>query len=181
MRQRFGKIWLLGKRGKWQGQVADGVYTLWNTAGTDAVLHSRIRYYEPEDHPVELGDCKVSVKVRVEPPNDGHSGGGLLFRMAGEEKHYYAFFLNAGNNVSFTITQSNKLSFLWSQEISEINSSTFTTLQIIGSGQQLDLYVNNACVYTATNTVLCSGDPGVIALSIGKYIFDDFAIYQRLR
>ncbi len=100
--------------------------------------------------------------------------------MAEEEKRYYAFFLNAGNNISLSVTQAGKLTFLWSQEIVKIKSSDFTTLQMIGKGNTIELFVNNEPVHTVTDTIHGSGDPGVIALSVGKYLFDDFAIYQRV-
>jgi hypothetical protein len=71
------------------------------------------------------------------------------------------------------------LQALISQEIDDIDSNDFCTLQISGRGSEVDLYVNGVCVHRIPDATLLYGDPGVFALSIGKYTFDDFAIYQR--
>jgi hypothetical protein len=130
VREKFGSLWLVGKMGHWEGRIENGVHTLCNFAGRDAVLHTRIRYSELEGEFEDLSNCKVSVRVRIEPPNDEHSGCGLIFRIDEQQENYYAFLQNAGSNVSLCVVRSGSLSFLWSQEIDDIDSNDFCTLQI---------------------------------------------------
>jgi hypothetical protein len=180
IRERLGEMWLIGKRGVWEGEIAEGVYHLTNLEGTRAALQNRFRYFQSENNPAEMGDCKVSVRVRVGPPNDSHSGAGLTFRADGRRRNYYAFLLNAGDNVSFAALRSGKLDVLWSQEIKGVLGNDFNALQIVGRGSEVDLHVNGIRVHSMAGLTRRSGDPGTMAFGIGKYAFDDFAIYQRM-
>jgi hypothetical protein len=177
IKKTLGGLWLIGKKAHWWGRIADGIYRLSNLTGPNALLSNNIRYYQPEDCLVDLGNCRVSVRVRIEPPNDSNSGAGLLFRAAVGGELYYAFFLHPGNSVSLAETQSGKLSFLWSQEIPEVKPGSFVTLKVAGQGPALTLYVNDSLIHRITDTSLHSGSTGVVALSIGNYAFDDFSIY----
>lgn len=145
--------------------------------GPDAVLKNHIRYFEPAERLVDLGDCSVSVRVRVDPPNDSHSGAGLVFRADDGGDASYAFFLHPGNSVSFTETRAGKLSFLWSQEIPEIKPGAFVTLKVVGRGPSVALHVDGSLIHRVTRAKLRNGNVGAIALSIGIFYFDDFAIY----
>ena len=145
--------------------------------GTDALLSNQIRYYEPSDKLIDLGDCRVSARVRVAPPNDGHSGAGLLFRSKEKGSNCYAFFLHPGNSVSLAAIRLGKLKFLWSQEIPEVLPDTFVTLKAACHRSSVMLYVNGSHVHTLEDTEFLSGNAGTIALSIGQFTFDDFAIY----
>jgi hypothetical protein len=178
VRGRLGDTWLIGRSGHWEGHVADGRYTLTNRTGPDAWLTSRMRYTESAGAAAELGDCKVSVRVRVEPPNDGHSGAGLLYRASPERDDYYSLLANAGGAVTLALTRGGRMSILWSLEVGADGGDQFTGLQIVGRGADVDLHVNGTRVHTVRDAVLRSGNPGFAALSIGRFVFDDFAIYQ---
>lgn len=179
-KQLLGHLWLIGKKGPWLGTVTAGEYHLSNLQKPDASLNNKIRYFEPADHQIDLGDCRASVRVRTEPPNDAHSGAGLLFRASDDGTAYYAFILHPGSSVSLAEMRMGKLSFLWSQEIPRIAANTFVTLKAVGEGKMITFYVNDSPIYTKTDSTLLNGSVGVMALSIGKYIFDDFSIYLRL-
>lgn len=185
LKAKFGGIWLVGKRKRtdWEGRISDGIHTLCNVTGdATASFTNRLRYYpsESDKAPAPLGDSKVTVKVRTQPPHSTHSGAGLRFRSVKGTRDYYAFVLNAGNSVSLLRRTNDKLRILWSGEISGPNQNGFTTLKIIGSKHQLSLYVNDKLVHTAKDVDLLQGDPGIMAYSTGCFEFDDFSIYQRL-
>lgn len=183
LKARFGGIWLVGKRTDWEGRISDGIHTLCNVTGdATASFTNRLRYYpsESDKDPALLGDSKVTVRVRTQPPHSIHSGAGLRFRSVNGTLDYYAFVLNPGNSVSLLRRTSDKLRILWSGEISGPNQNGFTTLKIIGSKHQLRLYVDDKLVHNAKDMDLLQGDPGIMAYSTGCFVFDDFAIYQRL-
>jgi hypothetical protein len=93
---------------------------------------------------------------------------------------YYAFFLHPGNSVSVAETRSGKLSILWSQELPAVIPGSFVNLKVVGQGPTLAFYVNDSLVHTMSDAQLLSGNTGVIVLSIGNYVFDNFSIYLRI-
>lgn len=179
IKNELGGLWLVGKKGHWQGRVSGGMYRLRNVSGPDACLHNTIRYFEPDDHPVDLGDCRVSVRVRVGPPNDAHSGAGLLFRAAPRGESYYSFLLQPGNCATLAETRSGKMTVLWTQEIPEVRPDAFVTLKVFGQGPRILFFVNESLIQVLPNASLLCGNPGVVGLSIGNFEFTGFTIYIR--
>jgi hypothetical protein len=177
IKARFGGLWLIGKKGHWQGRIANGVYQVSNLHGRNASLTNQIRYYEPANRAIDLADGRVSVRVRIAPPNDGHSGAGLIFRAEDGGNSYYAFFLHPGNSVSLAEMRLRKLKFLWSQESPEVDPGVFVALKAVGRGSSVAFYVNENLLYTLKHAELLSGNTGTIALSTGRFEFDDFSIY----
>ena len=179
----FQSIWLVGKKSDWEGRIENGVHTLCNVTGdTTASFTNRLRYYasKSDNTPTPLGDSKVTVKVRTEPPHTTHSGAGLRFRSVEGKTDYYAFVLNPGNSVSLLHRAGSSLRILWSGEVHPSPEKGFRTLKIIGQGTALHLYVNDELLYSAKKLDLLDGNPGIMAYSTGCFVFDDFAISQPL-
>jgi hypothetical protein len=177
IKERFGDLWLVGKKGHWRGAITKGAYSVTNLHGADACLTNQVRYFEPADRQIDLADCRASVRVRISSPNDAHSGAGLLFRAQDGASAYYAFFLHPGNSVSLAEMQRGKLKFLWSTEIPEVVPEAFVTLKAIGRGAGVYFYVAETLVHSLNDAALLKGNTGTIALSIGRFEFDDFSIY----
>lgn len=183
LQAKFESIWLVGKKSDWEGRIENGVHTLCNVTGdTTASFTNRLRYYasESSNTPTPLGDSKVTVKVRTEPPHTTHSGAGLRFRSVEGKADYYAFVLNPGNSVSLLHRAGNKLRILWSGEVAAPAEKGFRTLKIVGRGTALHLYVNDELLHSAKELDLLDGNPGIMAYSTGCFVFDDFAISQPL-
>jgi hypothetical protein len=66
---------------------------------------------------------------------------------------------------------------LWSQETPEFDPRVFVTLKAVGRGSSVAFYVNESLLHTVKNAELLSGNTGTIALSTGRFEFDDFSIY----
>lgn len=177
VKRQFASIWLIGQRGCWRGKVADGVHQLSNLKKTAASLNNTLRYFDLSDRQIDLGDCRVSVRVRVEPPNDNTSGAGLLFREADDGTAAYAYCLHPGHSVSLMEKRLNKMSVLWSQEIPEVVAESFTTLKIVGKGRTLSMYVNDSLIHTIRSAKLRTGNTGTMVMGIGRFTFDDFSIF----
>lgn len=177
--EQFGKLWLIGASGHWIGNIQNSVFTLKNVSGSKAVLTNRIRYFEPGDEPVDLGNSKASVRVKVGSPTDSFSSGGLLFRSNEEKDAYFAYFLQAGNTISIAKVQSGKLTFLWSQDINEVLENKSTLLKIIGENTKIYFYLDNNLVHSINDTEILTGNTGIIALSLGTFTFDEFTIHIR--
>jgi hypothetical protein len=176
VKTQFGQLWLVGKKGAWLGKIRGGQYHLQNTTKPDASLNNRISYSESGNESFELGDCRVSVKVKIKGPTDAHTGGGLLFRADPGSNNCLSFFLHPGNSVSFAETRAGVLRFLWSQEIPELLPEEFVTLRVVGRGKEIDLFVNDTLLHIAKMDQT-AGNPGIHALSVGNFFFDDFSIF----
>lgn len=138
-----------------------------------------MRYSEDGVEP-DLSNCRVAVRVRVDPPNDSHSGAGLLFRSDPDGGTYYSFLLRAGNEVSLSLTQQGHLRFLWSEQIGSPAGEGFAKLEVQGEPDRLVFLVNDRALREEKDPALRAGIPGWTALSIGTFSFKDFAIHQRL-
>jgi len=174
-------FWLIGPMNVWEGRVTGGAHYLCNRLAPDAVIHNNIRYYERDDVPIDLGDCRVSVRVKVGPPNDSHSGAGLRFRADPNGENYYAFMLNAGRAVTVAHVAAGRMQFLWSRELAGVTTEPFVTLSVTGRGPELDFSVNGVVVHAMKSAGLLHGNTGIIALSLGDFGFDDFALYMPTR
>jgi len=172
-------IWLVGRRADWEGTFPGGMHRLCNVARNQtASFTNRLTYLLPSQiDPVDLSNAKVSVRVRIEPPNTTHSGGGICYRAARDRPDYLAFVVNAGHGVSLLRRTPKDLKVLWSGEIAKEEQAEFVTLKIVGSDSGLELFINDRLVHRARNIDLLTGDPGIMAYSLGCFVFDDFALY----
>jgi nucleoside phosphorylase len=175
--KRLDDFWLVGKLNVWDGRVADGAHHLANLSRPDAPIQNCMRYSEQTAGPSELGDCRVSVKVKVAPPSDAHSGAGILFRANADGDSYYAFLLNAGASVTVAQTTNGRMRFLWSKDLAGAVKDSFAMLTVTGRGPEIDFSVDGNVVYTLRNAEWIHGNPGAFALSLGNFYFDDFALY----
>jgi nucleoside phosphorylase len=175
--RQLDDFWLVGSLNAWTGKVEDGVHHLANLSRPDAPIHNSMRYSDVGDQPIDLGDCRVSVRVRVAPPNDAHSGAGLLYRANADGDSYFAFLLNAGASVTVAQTTNSRMRFIWSQELATDRKNEFVLLTVTGRGSEVDFAVDGVVVHTLRNTEWMHGNPGAFALSLGNFYFDDFALY----
>jgi len=65
--------------------------------------------------------------------------------------------------------------FIASQIKKDINR-----LAVIGSGNELHIYVNDVPLKVVKDNELRNGISGVIGIGIGRYCFDNFAIYEMI-
>ena len=177
----INKMWLKGVSGDWRGDLSKSVFTLCNISQSEsASFTSTFRYIKPEGHVVDLSNSKVTVRVKLEPPNARYSSAGILFRKASHKPDYYAFVLNSGNSVSLMRRSSNGMEVLWSKEIIEnIRDADAVKLSIIGDDNKLKMYVNDQFIGEQVEEVMSHGNPGVFAYSKGCFEFDGFSLYQR--
>lgn len=175
--RRLDDFWLVGSRNAWIGSVEDGFHHLANLSRPDAPIQNHMRYSEEATGPIDLGDCRVSVKARIAPPNDTHSGAGLLFRADAGGDSYFAFLLNAGASVTVAQTTDSHMRFIWSKDLPVDRKNALVLLTITGRGPEIDFSVDGEVVYTLRNAERTHGNPGAFALSLGNFYFDDFALY----
>jgi hypothetical protein len=180
IRDRFGSIWLTRTEGPWKGTVRGGVYVVENRDGAGRPLYNRLSYSEGNDASHDLGRSRVGVRVRVEPPNDAHSGAGLMFRSDPESRSHYSLLRMAGDSISVALTLDGHLSFLESATVPRGRRGELIDLEISGSETGIDFLVDGRVVYREPDPELASGDVGVMALSTGVFTFDEFALFLRV-
>ena len=174
--------WLIGKRGDWEGRVSDGQYRLCNISRSESASYTARMSHEVSGKKTSLDNAMVTVRVRVEPPNQTYSGAGILYRKLPDKPDYLAYMLQAGNTASLLRRNDDSLTVLASEEVPEHGVNGLTALRFAATGPRVELHAQDKPIYRsteATSVDLLEGDPGVFAYSTGCFIFDDFAIYER--
>lgn len=173
-----GDIWLQGRRSDWEGSFANGVHRLCNATGSEtASFTNRLTYVLANERAVDLGNSKVTVRVRIEPPSATHSGAGIRYRASRERPDYLAFVVNAGSGLSLLRRTPETLKVLWSGELPAAARGELVTLKLVGRGGELELYAGEQLVHRARDLDLVTGEPGIMAYSRGCFVFDDFTLY----
>lgn len=174
----LNQMWLKGDSGDWSGRFADGLHTLCNISkSASASFTSTFRYIKPGGVEADLGNAKVTLRVKVLPPGDKHSSVGILFRKGDNKPDYYAYVLNSGNSVSLMQRRGSGLKIVWSKEISNPPAGS-VKLSLHGNGSGIRMYVNDEMAGEIKDADLIHGNPGIFAYSKGCFVFDDFSLYQ---
>jgi len=97
----LNQMWLKEKSGDWQGRFTEGVHSLCNISNSDsASFTSTFRYIQQDGREADMSNAKVTLRVKLVPPNGKYSSVGILFRKDINKANYYAFVLNSGSSVS---------------------------------------------------------------------------------
>ena len=177
----LNQMWLKGASGDWRGELLKSEYRICNISQSEsASFTSTFRFIKSEGHVEDLSNSKVTVKVKIEPPNAKYSSAGILFRKVSTKPDYYAFVLNSGNSVSLMRRSGNSMKVLWSKEIIENSKDVDTVkLSVIGNGNELKMYINDQFIGEEIEENISYGNPGVFAYSKGCFEFDEFSLFQR--
>lgn len=177
----LNQMWLKGASGDWRGDLSKSVYTLCNISQSEsASFTSTFRYIKPEGNVEDLSNSKVTVRVKLEPPNARYSSVGILYRKASTKPDYYAYVLNSGNSVSLMRRSGSSMKVLWSKEIAEnIRGDDVVKLSVIGNGSTIKMYINDQFIGQEVEKNISYGNPGVFAYSRGCFVFDEFSLFQR--
>ena len=144
-----------------------------------ATLNNQLTYRTNDNEVVDLGEGRVSVRVRLLPPFSENTGGGLFFRGSLTSTTYLAFYRKAGRAYSLCKIVDGKLENIWTHEISQIDDKEFCQLSISGCGNRIELSVDAAIVFAYTCKSIHGPTVGVSVLGTGLFEFDDFAMYSR--
>jgi uncharacterized caspase-like protein len=167
--------WHLGVRGDWKGELKDHAYKLCNAARDKTSSYTNRLEHRVGAVKTDLSDARVVVTVTVQPPSATYSGGGILFRASEDTDRYLAFVLNAGPAVSLIHRVGDSVKVVWSADIALPPGST-VKLAVEGHGDEIRFFVADQRVHTLTKFPDRHGDVGLMAYSMGCFVFDDLMV-----
>lgn len=184
MRQRLMGAWLDESPEPdpvWLTSMHDGLYWLENRNEPLAIRYRHLGLSDSETV-VELGTAPVSVEVVVRPlegqqPN-ALTAAGLLYRFDPSSRDYYAFMVYADGRYSFGRRTSRGYATDFTERSDRLRPGTANKLGIFGDGPSVHLYINDMLVKIIHRLERSTGETGVIAVSVGQFGFDNFAIYR---
>jgi TIR domain len=171
--------WLVGRRGMWQGKMANNMYILTNRTTLAATLNNHLTFRDDNGQLANLGEGKVSVRVRLLPPFSENTSAGLLFRGSAAAMTYYAFYRKPGRAFSLCQVVSGKLETIWVSEVPELDDSEFCRLSVSGTRDRVELSIDSSLVFTYSNASINGPAVGTSVLGTGVFEFDDFSMYTR--
>ncbi|MBI3154935.1 MAG: toll/interleukin-1 receptor domain-containing protein [Burkholderiales bacterium] len=189
---RYAAVWVLGADGPWQGSVRDGVHRIENLRDPDAVTYGYLGMSSGDPpQPLDLGDARVEVAVRVVARHGGPlAGAGLLMRFDRARRHYAGLVLaqsgaaGQAGSTSLQFVRRDDAGFAlaplalppWWQRT---NRDGWVQLSIEGRGRMLAVGVDGRPWREIAAPAGLGGDPGWIAIGAGAFEFDDFVVAER--
>lgn len=169
----------VGQRPKdpWTGMLVQDAYTLTHTGKPGAVRYY-FRHRINEHHLLGLAAFPLSVEVEG-TMNDALSGAGLIYGYDPQTRYYLAFVKGTGK--TYAIYNRNAAGFrkIVGGTSEAINPSRTNQLAIVPEGSKIKFYINGIQMATMEDEGATSGGAGLVAISSGMYLFDNFTIYKR--
>lgn len=175
LKRLFGGSLIFGEENSWIGAITNGTYRLINTTNKED-----IKYFYIGLAGKDLSEAAISVEVKVDliEGATSFSGAGLLYRFDRNTRFYYALILHADQSYTFYSRNASGIKDIYSGRSDSIRPREYNKLAIVGCGSQLGIYINDDLAQTVEDTEHKSGDVGIIAMSTGMFLFDNFAIYK---
>jgi hypothetical protein len=160
----------------WTGLLAKGVYTLSNTEQTGTVRYYFRQNLDPKSGKT-LSEYPISVDVSGEM-NAKVSAAGLLFAYNPQTKHYIAFVKGPGSTYTIYKHEEGGLRQITSGTSKAIHPNQSNQLAIIPNQSNLSFYINSTHITSIKDETATSGGAGLLAISSGRFQFDNFTIYN---
>jgi hypothetical protein len=161
-----------GSTAPWTEQLTNGRYCVSN-ATSETAAH----YVHVNVDGFDLREAPVSVKVVVTGSGKvPFAGGGLMYRFDDATRTYYAFMLSSAGQVSLWRRDKTGASKLYGADAPRVKPGNAVMLGIAARGDRLFLFVDEALVASVDDAQLRGGKTGVVAMSTGRYCFDDFVV-----
>lgn len=170
----MGGVLSVGRDGAWHGSLEDGGYVLENEGDAGA-----IRYFWLGDipGPPDQPPAALAVSVDVDGAFEGEiSGAGLIFRFDPERRFYYGFVLLNGGRYGFFQRDQDGVQMRLSGTSEAIEAGGENRLTIVPEGDTMNLFVNGERIGAFGNDAVQGPGVGIVAIGIGRFHFDDFAI-----
>lgn len=170
-------LWPIGQDGSWIRELKDGAYCFTNQAGGGEV---DFHYLEIEGTDNSELPVAVDIDVTDLAGSRSHSGAGILYRYDQERRFYYAITLTQNGTLYVQKRNANGYNTLYSSSEASKLQKGFNRLAVIGSANELHIYLNDALLRVVKDDELRHGIHGMIGIDIGSYCFDNYAIYEAM-
>jgi hypothetical protein len=173
---RAAQIWRPYTDKHWTANFEEGCFCLENTSAPQAVKYHWINWND-----AEMTHIPVSVEVMISH-NEHHtslSGAGLILCFREPWKHYLAFVVQPPNRFLCLRRDDHGMTTLAAGRSPKIQADQFTRLGAIRQNDLLQLFIGEQILATLPLSSQDYGEVGVIALSTGKYLFDNLTLYSQ--
>ena len=156
----------------WTEHLTNGRYCVGNPASETAA-----HYIHVNVDGFDLREAPVSVKVMATGSGKvPFAGGGLMYRFDDATRTYYAFMLSSAGQVSLWRRDKTGASKLYGADGPRVKPGSAVMLGIAARGDRLFLFVDETLVASVEDAQMRGGKTGVVAMSTGRYCFDDFVV-----
>jgi hypothetical protein len=160
----------------WTGRLDNGGYELIHNGRAGAV---RYYYKQPPDPPAASASNHQALSVEVGGGfADAPSGAGLLYAFDSETGHYFAFVLGQGQSYAIYRRNEEGLRRIFGGTSEAVSPGRFNQLAIVPRGPKTDFYVNGTHVAGLGIDPGPGAAVGLVAISAGDFIFDNFTLYK---
>jgi hypothetical protein len=169
----------VGQRPKdpWTGKLVKDAYMLTHTGKPGAVRYY-FRHRINDHHLLGLAAFPLSVEVQG-TMNDDLSGAGLLYGYDPQTRYYLAFVKGTGKTYAIYSRNANGFRRVVGGTSEAINPNQTNQLAIVPEGADIKFYINGVQLATMADEGASSGGAGLVAISSGMFLFDNFTIYKK--
>jgi hypothetical protein len=159
-------------RPPWTEELNSGRY-----CASNSTSDSGVHYIHVGVDKNDLRDAPVFVRVQAEARNPTEfAGGGVLVRFDEAARTYYSFILSPQGDTTFWRRGKEGMSKLYSGTAKGAVPGKPTQIGVAARGNRFYLFVDEALVATVDDAELRNGRVGVVAMSKGRFCFDDFTV-----
>lgn len=156
----------------WTEELKNGRYCAGNSTSDNGINYIHVSIEQND-----LRDAPVFVRVQAEARNPTQfSGGGVLYRFDQAARTYYSFVLSPQGDITFWRRGKEGMDKLFSGAAKGAAPGKPTQIGVAARGSRFYLFVGEALVATVDDAELRSGKVGVVAMSKGRFCFDDFTV-----
>gem|GEM_PF-1994259 len=176
-RRMLGGSLFFGRHGAWTGILTNGSYVLVNDSKRDDIKYCYLGHDK-----LSLAQAPVSVEVALEAvaQDQDLAGAGLIYRFNPLSGSYYAFLLKPQQSFALFHGDAAGFHLIYSGKSAAIRVGELNRLSVLGVEHSLSLYINEQRVKTIEDNLPCGDLVGIVAVSRGRYRFDNFALFQPL-
>lgn len=159
----------------WTGMLTKDAYVLTHTGKPGAVrYYFRQRLDDASDY--TLSEAAISVDVSG-TMNGDISGAGLICGYNPKTKHYLAFVKGAGRSYAIYQRNAQGMRRIMAGTSNAVKPRQPNQLAIVPKGSGIIFYINGTQV-AAIKDETASGGAGILAISSGMFLFDNFTLYK---
>lgn len=163
----------------WTGMLTKGAYVLTHTGKPGAVrYYFRQRLDEASNN--TLSEAAISVDVSG-TMNGDISGAGLIYGYNPQTKHYLAFIKGAGRSYAIYKRNAEGMRRIMGGTSNAARPGQNNQLAIVPKGSNINFYINGTHVAEIKGEKAISGGAGILAISSGMFLFDNFTLYKPLQ
>lgn len=163
----------------WTGMLTKDAYVLTHTGKSGAVrYYFRQRLDGASDN--TLSEAAISVDVSG-TMNGDISGAGLIYGYNPMTKHYLAFVKGAGRSYAIYKRNAEGMRRIMGGTSNAAIPGKTNQLTIVPEGSHINFYINGTHVAEIKGEKAVSGGAGILAVSSGMFLFDNFTLYKPLQ